>query len=163
MDSRNCSISAPNISSVLRHGISCWPGHCDHVNQRRLLAVKAHAIGCKTLRELTTVLTPDCSVANTRAKKSQRLQETAGIVVKANPRTVVKDFASAQDLRRSFGERWAGRVEAQYLPQLMRHSSIQTTAFLHEARCGNTRSENRRSLSAVSFGSRGRTIRKPLR
>ena len=41
----------------------------DH-DRRSLLAVKAHAIGRKALRECTTVLTPDCSVASTRAEKS---------------------------------------------------------------------------------------------
>lgn len=62
------------------------------------------------------------------------LGRKAGIVVKANPRTGEKDFASAHDLRRSFGERWAGRVEAQYLQQLMRHSSIQTTLRFYTKR-----------------------------
>ena len=36
-------------------------------------------------------------------------------------------FASAHDLRRSFGERWASRVMPQILMELMRHESIDTT------------------------------------
>lgn len=47
----------------------------------------------------------------------------AGILVNARDRK----YASAQDLRRSFGERWAMRVEAAILMQLMRHENITTT------------------------------------
>ncbi len=36
-------------------------------------------------------------------------------------------YASAQDFRRSFGERWASRVMPQVLKELMRHESIETT------------------------------------
>lgn len=36
-------------------------------------------------------------------------------------------YASAHDLRRSFGTRWAPRVNAVTLKQLMRHASIETT------------------------------------
>jgi integrase len=36
-------------------------------------------------------------------------------------------YASAHDLRRAFGERWAMRVEPAVLMMLMRHSSINTT------------------------------------
>ncbi len=36
-------------------------------------------------------------------------------------------FASAHDLRRSFGTRWAGRVKPATLQLLMRHRSIETT------------------------------------
>lgn len=36
-------------------------------------------------------------------------------------------FASAHDLRRSFGTRWSKRVGPQVLQRLMRHASIQTT------------------------------------
>ncbi len=47
----------------------------------------------------------------------------AGVVV--NPKT--GKCASAHDLRRAFGQRWAGRVMPQILMQLMRHSDISTT------------------------------------
>ena len=36
-------------------------------------------------------------------------------------------YASAHDMRRSFGERWASRVMPQVLMELMRHESIDTT------------------------------------
>lgn len=36
-------------------------------------------------------------------------------------------YASAHDLRRSFGTRWAGRVKPATLQLLMRHESIETT------------------------------------
>lgn len=47
----------------------------------------------------------------------------AGILVNARD----GKYASAHDFRRSFGERWALRVEAAVLMQLMRHESITTT------------------------------------
>lgn len=36
-------------------------------------------------------------------------------------------FASAHDLRRAFGNRWAAKVMPVVLQQLMRHESIETT------------------------------------
>ena len=49
--------------------------------------------------------------------------ECAGIVVnKADGK-----FASAHDLRRAFGTRWAARVKPATLQLLMRHESIETT------------------------------------
>ena len=36
-------------------------------------------------------------------------------------------FASAHDLRRAFGERWASRIMPKELMELMRHKSIDTT------------------------------------
>jgi integrase len=53
--------------------------------------------------------------------------KAAGIVVHTCPRTGKVKFASAQDLRRSFGKRWASKVMPQVLMQLMRHESIETT------------------------------------
>src|SRR5262249_8398083 len=44
-----------------------------------------------------------------------------------DPRAPKVKYASAHDLRRSFGERWAARVMPQILMQLMRHASIDTT------------------------------------
>jgi len=41
--------------------------------------------------------------------------------------TTVKKFASAHDLRRSFGTRWAKRVMPAVLRRLMRHSDVATT------------------------------------
>jgi integrase len=48
----------------------------------------------------------------------------AGIKVQSSGKV---KFASAHDLRRSFGQRWASRVMPQVLMELMRHESIDTT------------------------------------
>jgi integrase len=53
--------------------------------------------------------------------------ELAGVVVNTDPKTNKRKFASAHDLRRSFGNRWAKRVMPAVLQKLMRHESIQTT------------------------------------
>src|SRR5262249_216964 len=47
-------------------------------------------------------------------------------------------YASAPDLRRSFGERWAARVMPQILMQLMRHESIETTMKFYVGRNAET-------------------------
>jgi integrase len=52
--------------------------------------------------------------------------EAAKVKVNTDAKGAVK-YASAQDLRRSFGERWAPRVMPQVLMELMRHESIETT------------------------------------
>lgn len=54
-----------------------------------------------------------------------KIGETANVVVDRKGAKV--KYASAHDLRRSFGERWAARVMPQILMQLMRHESIETT------------------------------------
>jgi site-specific recombinase XerD len=43
-------------------------------------------------------------------------------------------YASAHDLRRSFGERWASRVMPQVLMELMRHESMDTTLRFYVGR-----------------------------
>lgn len=53
--------------------------------------------------------------------------EAAKIKVNANRKTGKVKFASAHDLRRSFGARWAARVMPPILQELMRHESIETT------------------------------------
>lgn len=62
------------------------------------------------------------------------LGRKAGIVVKADPKTGRREFASAHDLRRSFGERWAKRIEAPFLQKMMRHSAIATTLRYYSSR-----------------------------
>ena len=57
------------------------------------------------------------------SKTISRIGETAGIVVDARS----GKYASAHDLRRTFGDRWAPKVVPQVLMQLMRHESIETT------------------------------------
>ena len=59
------------------------------------------------------------------------------------PVEVVK-YASAHDLRRSFGERWARKVVPQVLMELMRHESIDTTMRYYVGR--NAQSDECSSL-----------------
>jgi len=56
-----------------------------------------------------------------------KIGEAAGVKVATDPKTGKVKFASAHDLRRSFGERWAVRVMPQVLQELMRHEGISTT------------------------------------
>ncbi len=56
-----------------------------------------------------------------------RIGQLAGVKVNADSRSGKIKYASAHDLRRSFGERWATRVMPQVLMQLMRHELIDTT------------------------------------
>jgi integrase len=51
----------------------------------------------------------------------------AAIGKKAGVRVAERKTASAHDLRRSFGLRWADRVKPHVLQQLMRHASVSTT------------------------------------
>ena len=46
--------------------------------------------------------------------------------------------ASAQDLRRSFGQRWAARIMPPDLMVLMRHESIETTLRYYVGRNAQT-------------------------
>jgi integrase len=56
-----------------------------------------------------------------------RIGKLANVKVNVSPKTSKVKFASAHDLRRSFGARWARRVMPQVLKELMRHESIETT------------------------------------
>lgn len=51
----------------------------------------------------------------------------AGGNVNTDDRSGNVKFASAHDLRGSFGERWSSRVMPQALMELMRHEAIETT------------------------------------
>jgi integrase len=52
----------------------------------------------------------------------------AGVIVRTDPADPArKKYASAHDLRRAFGDRWAARVMPAVLKELMRHESIETT------------------------------------
>ena len=61
----------------------------------------------------------------------RNIGKAAGVEVYTNPTTGKIKFASAHDLRRSFGERWASRIMPPDLMVLMRHESIETP-------CGTT-------------------------
>jgi len=57
----------------------------------------------------------------------ERIGRRAGVVVHRDPDTGKVKYASAHDLRRSFGTRWAPRVRTPVLQRLMRHADITTT------------------------------------
>jgi len=109
-----------------------------------------HATAQKAQRDETIPLTPDFAsfVMETPEKerkgwvfnmldsegKNMKAQHAARIIGQIGKRAGVlvdrreKKFASAHDLRRSFGTRWAKRnIPVASLRKLMRHSNIQTT------------------------------------
>ena len=65
------------------------------------------------------------------AERAGRMLSVIGRLTRVVVRTDLKrgdiKFASAHDLRRSSGTRWAPRVKAPTLMRMMRHESIQTT------------------------------------
>jgi integrase len=60
--------------------------------------------------------------------------KAAHVVVDTHPTTGKVKWASAHDLRRSFGERWSQRVMPQVLMELMRHETIETTMRFYVGR-----------------------------
>jgi integrase len=61
-------------------------------------------------------------------KVVSKIGEAAGVRVHVDPKDPKKvKYASAHDLRRAFGERWAARIMPAQLRELMRHESIETT------------------------------------
>jgi integrase len=65
----------------------------------------------------------------------------AGIKVWTHPATGKVKYASAHDLRRSFGFRWSSRVMPAVLQQLMRHESIETTLRYYVGRNAESTAE----------------------
>jgi integrase len=65
---------------------------------------------------------------NQVSKIVSEIGRTAAVKVYTNPKDPSKvKYASAHDLRRAFGVRWAARVMPAQLMELMRHDSIETT------------------------------------
>ena len=64
-------------------------------------------------------------------------------------------WASAHDLRRSFGERWAARIMPQQLMELMRHESIETTMRYYVGRNAQKTAE---ALWVAVDSERGNTV-----
>lgn len=58
----------------------------------------------------------------------------AGVKVWTHPKTGKVKFATAHDLRRSFGFRWASRVIPPVLMEMMRHENIETTMQFYVSR-----------------------------
>ena len=67
---------------------------------------------------------------DTVSKRISELGQLAGVVVKRDDDTNKSVFASAHDLRRTFGLKWAKRVKSIELKQLMRHRSIKQQSVL---------------------------------
>jgi len=69
-----------------------------------------------------------------RATKEAVSKTISKIGEKANVRVDTKKTASAHDLRRAFGERWAAKLMPAQLMELMRHESIDTTLSYYVGR-----------------------------
>jgi integrase len=63
-----------------------------------------------------------------------KIGEVAGVKVGADARTGKVKYASAHDLRRAFGERWASKLRPTVLRELMRHESIEATLRFYVGR-----------------------------
>ena len=61
------------------------------------------------------------------SKRITAIGKAAKVAVGKHTKTEAVKYASAHDLRRAFGHRWARRVKPVTLQQLMRHENIQTT------------------------------------
>jgi len=70
------------------------------------------------------------ALATGRPMSGKRVSRTVSAIGRAAQvlvNSVENKFASAHDLRRSFGTRWSSRVKPATLQLLMRHASIETT------------------------------------
>ena len=68
------------------------------------------------------------------SKIIRAIGEAAGVKVASDPATGKTKCASTHDLRRSFGERWAMRLQPLELMDLMRHESLNTTRRFYVGR-----------------------------
>ena len=82
-----------------------------------------------------------------------KIGEKAGIKVAQNGERV--KFASAHDLRRSFGERWSARLLPQVLMELMRHADIKTTLTYY---VGKNAERTADAVYAAFEGSKGNSL-----
>jgi integrase len=85
-----------------------------------------------------------------------RIGKAAGAKVHTDYRTGKIKYASAHDLRRSFGERWSTRVMPQVLMAMMRHESIGTTMRFYVGRNANTTADA--AWAAYENGKRGTVL-----
>lgn len=72
--------------------------------------------------------------ADTTSDIISLIGKAANVKVQTDARSGKVKYASAHDLRRSFGERWSSRVMPQVLMELMRHESIETTMKFYVGR-----------------------------
>lgn len=89
-------------------------------------------------RPISKIGEPYCRTRHAIGPIVSQIGEKAGVVVDerskrkrdgdGKPKDVItRKFASAHELRRSFGFRWSRRVMPAVLKELMRHESIETT------------------------------------
>ena len=69
----------------------------------------------------------DKQLQDSVGRKISENGKKSGIKVQTHPETGKVKYASAHDLRRAFGERWAALVMPAHLEQLMWYESIETT------------------------------------
>ena len=84
--------------------------------------------------------------------------ELARVVVHTDPRTGKVKFASAHDLRRSYGNRWAKQVMPAVLQRLMRHESIETTMGYYVDLDADELAEDLYRAHEKADAGRGRTV-----
>lgn len=82
-----------------------------------------------------------------------RCGEMAGIITQKSAKG--DKFASAHDLRRSFGDRWSRKVLPALLQLLMRHSSITTTMMFYVGRNAETSADQLYATVATDIQSGG--------
>ena len=78
---------------------------------------------------------------DTVSKRISDMGKKAGIVVKHNDDTGDVMYASAQDLRRTFGLKWSKLVPAAKLQKLMRHANIETTLKFYAIEDANSEAQ----------------------
>jgi Phage integrase family. len=84
-------------------------------------------------------------------KPKKGAKPDAATTAKLEDREVVK-YASAHDLRRSFGERWSQKVMPAVLQQMMRHESIDTTMKFYVGRNAQVTAEAIYATVGNTFG-----------
>lgn len=94
--------------------------------------------------------------------------KAAGVVVDERKKRgkLVRKFASAHDLRRSFGQRWSLKVMPTVLRELMRHESIETTMKFYVGRNAEATADaiwsSYQSRPSIEANSPGQTTRQKL-
>ena len=154
-----------------RYAMLHIPAELEKGHQDRLLPIApefAEFLEATPKKERTgRVFRPMAKCAGARLPLAHRVGElvsaigkAAGVKVHTDPRTGRVKYASAHDLRRSFGERWAARVMPQTLMELMRHESIETTLKFYVGRNAVKTAET--LYAAVSGNTSGNTTPKSL-
>lgn len=105
--------------------------------------------GQRALRRMDCVSSTIVAIgtaAGVKVNEKPRLRKKEG-----QPETQVK-YASAHDLRRSFGFRWARRVMPALLMQFMRHASINTTMQFYATRNASAAAQEARAALEAEQG-----------